>query len=270
LNHEVAADVDWDLLLPGLGVCSAVMFLVWLHQAARRDATAVDVAWAANLGVLAVLYAVFATGDPERRVLVAVLGGVWAVRLAGWLAWHRLGSRRGEDARYADLRRSWGERANARFFWFFQAQGVLDVLLSLPFLLAVSHVSPGFGTLEILGAVVAAGSICGETVADVQLHRFKMDPASKGRTCRVGLWRASRHPNYFFEWTYWVGIAFVAWSAPWGRLGLVSPVVMLYLLWNVTGIPAAEAQAVKSRGADYLDYQARTSAFVPWFPREPR
>ncbi len=121
--------------------------------------------------------------------------------------------------------------------------------------------------MEILGAVVAVASISGETAADVQIDRFKERPDSKGKTCRVGLWRLSRHPIYFFEWTYWVGLALIAWSAPLGWAGLLSPAIMLYLLWNVTGIPAAEAQAVKSRGQDYLDYQRTTSVFVPWFPK---
>jgi steroid 5-alpha reductase family enzyme len=268
--NDPVSTVEWSLLAPAAALCALVMLAVWAVQARRRDATPVDIAWAANLGALALLYAFLAEGEPARRALVGLLGGLWSARLAGWLAWHRLGRGRPEDARYAALRASWGPRANRNFFWFFQAQGLLDVLLSLPFLLAASNAAHDFGPLEILGAIVAAGSICGETLADVQLDRFKKDPANRGRTCRAGLWRLSRHPNYFFEFTYWIGVALLAWSAPFGWIGVLAPALMLYLLWNVTGIPAAEAQAVRSRGADYLDYQRRTSAFVPWFPREPR
>ncbi len=262
-----ANTVEWSLLLPGAALCSAVLVAVWVVQVRRRDATAVDVAWAANLGLLALLYAIFASGELDRRVLIGALGATWALRLAGWLAWHRLGQGRDEDPRYADLRRSWGTRANHKFFWFFQAQGALDVLLSLPFLLIASNARAGFHVLEIVGAALAALAIAGETTADVQLDRFKRSPHSKGKTCRVGLWRYSRHPNYFFEWLYWVGIALVAWTAPIGWAGLVAPIVMFALLWNVTGIPLAEAQALKSRGQDYADYQRKTSVFVPWFPR---
>jgi len=265
-----ATTPDWSLLLVGLAVCASVMLLVWLVQSARKDATLVDIAWAANLGLLAAVYAILASGTGERRALIGVVGGLWSARLALWLAFHRIGANRPEDARYASLRRDWGDKANRNFFWFFQSQGLLDVLLSLPFLLVASNSAIDFGVLEILGAAVAVASICGETAADVQLDRFKKSPNSKGRTCRVGLWRLSRHPNYFFEWTYWVGLAIFAWSAPFGWAGLVAPAVMLYLLWNVTGIPAAEAQAVKSRGQDYLDYQRTTSVFVPWFPKAAR
>ncbi len=264
---ETTNTVDWNLLLAGVALCSVVLAALWWRQSARHDATPVDVAWAANLGLLALLYAVFASGELERRVAIGVVGAAWSLRLAGWLAWHRLGSGRPEDPRYADLRARWGARANHRFFWFFQAQGLLDVLLSLPFLLIASNARLGLNALELVGLAIAVLAIAGETTADLQLDRFKKKAASKGRTCRDGLWRYSRHPNYFFEWMYWVGIATFAWTAPYGWVGIVAPAVMLYLLWNVTGIPLAEAQAVKSRGQDYLNYQRETSVFVPWFPR---
>jgi steroid 5-alpha reductase family enzyme len=258
-------------LLPHLGrawaLCAVVMLALWAWQARRRDATPVDIAWAALLGALGVMYALTADGAPERRALVGVLALSWSARLAGWLAAHRLGHGRGEDPRYRDLRARWGGRAQANFLVFFQAQGLLDVILSLTFLLACLDPRPELGPWEVLGGAVAALSIAGEAAADLQLERFKRRPDARGRTCRDGLWRYSRHPNYFFEWSFWVGMALIALPAPHGWLGLASPAIMLTLIWKVTGIPAAEAQAVKSRGQDYLDYQRTTSAFVPWFPR---
>ncbi|MGE3509911.1 MAG: DUF1295 domain-containing protein, partial [Vicinamibacterales bacterium] len=103
--------------------------------------------------------------------------------------------------------------------------------------------------------------------ADLQLRRFKASPRRGSRTCRDGLWRYSRHPNYFFEWLVWVAYALFAAASSWGFVAFACPVVMLYLLFRVTGIPATEAQALASRGDDYRDYQATTSAFVPWRPR---
>ena len=111
-------------------------------------------------------------------------------------------------------------------------------------------------------------AVAGESLADWQLAQFKRNPASRGRTCRAGLWRYSRHPNYFFEWLVWVAFALFAVSSPLGFLALACPAAMLYLLLQVTGIPATEAQAVLSRGDDYRNYQATTSMFVPWFPRQ--
>ena len=109
-----------------------------------------------------------------------------------------------------------------------------------------------------------------ERVADRQLQRFKADPANKGRTLRTGLWRYSRHPNYFFQWLTWVAYALVALEAPYGWIGLIAPAIMLYLILFVTGVPAAEESSLRSRGEEYRRYQRETSAFVPWFRREAR
>jgi steroid 5-alpha reductase family enzyme len=108
----------------------------------------------------------------------------------------------------------------------------------------------------------------GEAIADWQLEKFKKDPANKGKTCTAGLWNYSRHPNYFFEWLMWIGCATIALASPWGWLGLLSPALILYFLLGATGIPATEAQALRSRGDEYRAYQRSTNAFVPWFPKK--
>ena len=118
-----------------------------------------------------------------------------------------------------------------------------------------------------LGVAIWAIGVAGEAVADAQLARFRADPGHRGRTCRAGLWRYSRHPNYFFEWLTWWAYVAIAWGAPHGWVALFGPAVMLLFLFKVTGIPYTEAQALRSRGDDYRAYQRTTSAFVPWFPR---
>ena len=110
--------------------------------------------------------------------------------------------------------------------------------------------------------------MAGEAAADAQLNKFKSDPSNKGRTCQVGLWRYSRHPNYFFEWLIWVAFALFALASPGGCWGLLSPALILYFVLRVTGIPATEAQAIRTRGEEYRRYQQTTSAFVPWFPKK--
>jgi len=117
--------------------------------------------------------------------------------------------------------------------------------------------------------VVFFGSVSMEALADLQLKRFRADPANKGKVCDVGLWAWSRHPNYFFEWLHWFAYVFLAIGTPWpvAWLSLLGPVLMLVSLYWVTGIPFVEAQAVRSRGDDYRDYQRTTSAFIPWFPK---
>ncbi len=255
-----------ELSLVGWAVAGGVMLVLWLVQLRTKDATEVDVAWAANLGVLALLYAARGEGLPERRWLVGGLVALATWRLALYLYLDR-GRKGVEDGRYAALRASWGAAANAKFFVFFQAQALLDVLLALPFLLAAGSGEP-LGALDGVGVALVAIGLVGESLSDRQLARFRADARNKGRTCRAGLWRYSRHPNYFFQWLLWCGYASFALAAPWGWLGLASPLAMLCLILFVTGIPPTEAQALRSRGDDYRAYQRTTSAFFPWFPKE--
>ena len=257
----------WNLLLPASLGIALMMLLLWLVQHKTNDASAVDVGWAAGLGLLGVFYAIFAPGDIERRVLLAFVASFWSFRLAGFLFFHRVMGKE-EDRRYQSLRSRWGDKAQRNFFVFYQAQGLLDVLLSLPFLVIASNPRPSVHLLEIAGAVVWVTAIIGETVADRQLAAFRSDPDHRGKTCRRGLWRYSRHPNYFFEWLVWCGFAWMAWPAPNGWLGILSPIVMLFFILKVTGIPPTEAQALASRGDDYKEYQRTTSVFVPWFPKK--
>jgi steroid 5-alpha reductase family enzyme len=154
-----------------------------------------------------------------------------------------------------------------RFLLFFEFQALLCLVLAAPFYLAASNPAPEITGLEYAGIAIWLAAIAGESIADRQLAAFKRDPANKGKTCRIGLWNYSRHPNYFFEWLIWVAFALFALDSPNGWAGLISPALILYFLFKVTGIPATEAQALRSRGEDYRRYQQTTSAFVPWFPR---
>jgi steroid 5-alpha reductase family enzyme len=254
------------LTLAGWLVMAAVMAVLWWVQRARRDAGVVDVGWAAGLGLLAVLYAVLESGGPQRRLLVAAMAGAWSVRLALYILVNRVIGKP-EDGRYRALRAKWGNDAQSRFFVFFQLQALADVIFSIPFLVAMTNPRSGLGAWDLAGVLVWVVAVGGEALADRQLADFRADPANRGRTCRVGLWRASRHPNYFFEWLHWWAYVLVAVGSPCWALTLVGPALMLFFLFKVTGIPATEAQALTSRGDDYRDYQRTTSVFVPWFPR---
>jgi steroid 5-alpha reductase family enzyme len=141
------------------------------------------------------------------------------------------------------------------------------VIFSIPFLVAMTLRSQGLGAWVAAGVLVWVVAVTGEALADRQLAAFRADQTNRGRTCRVGLWRLSRHPNYFFEWLHWWSYVLLGVGSPWWALTLVGPALMLYFLLRVTGIPATEAQALASRGEDYREYQRTTSAFVPWFPR---
>jgi steroid 5-alpha reductase family enzyme len=257
----------WSLLGTGGLFVVLVMLVLWLWQRRTQDASAVDAGWSACLGVLAVFYAVAAPGDPSRRLLMAFLVGFWAFRLAGYLVLHRVHGK-SEDGRYKTLREKWGARAQPYFFILYMAQALLCVVLSVPFLLIAFNPSPDPQAVEIFGVFIWFVALIGETVADRQLAAFRAVETNRGRTCRLGLWKYSRHPNYFFEWLNWCAYALLALAAPFGWLGLVSPIIMLFLVLKVTGIPPNEEQALSSRGEDYREYQRTTSAFVPWFPQK--
>ena len=241
------------------------MALMWVIQARIRDASHVDVAWAVLVACCAILYALLAEGDTSHRVLAAALASIWGFRLGAYLLFDRVLGQE-EDGRYRELRRRWSPHANRRFFWFFQFQALFVVFFSLPFALIALDDSSGLGALEWAGVTVWTIGNAGTIVADVQLARWRANPEKAGKTARAGLWRWSRHPNYFFEWVTWCGVALVASAAPWGWLAWLVPAGLLFLLFKVTGIPATEAQALRSR-ADYAEYQRTTSVFVPLPPR---
>jgi steroid 5-alpha reductase family enzyme len=237
------------------------MALVWGLARRSRNAGLVDFVWAACLGLLALSYAVFTTGWLPRRVLVATLAGLWSARLALHLYKRVFGE--AEDGRYAILRERWAGNFEPWIFWFFQAQAVLCVLLSLAFLLLCNAAESGWRIQDALGLVLWAVSIVGESLADRQLRVWRADPANRGRTCRTGLWAFSRHPNYFFEWLHWLVYPVLGMGLAWGWTLWLIPGLMLLLILKVTGIPPTEEQSLRSRGDDYRAYQRSTNAFFP-------
>ncbi|MCX6952331.1 MAG: DUF1295 domain-containing protein [Verrucomicrobia bacterium] len=200
--------------------------------------------------------------------LIAALAVVWSLRLGTHLAIRVIGHHPTEDGRYVQLRQDWSANFTSKMFWFFQMQAASVVLLAAAFVLAALNPAPALHPLEYAGAALWLLAISGEALADAQLAAFKRNPANKGRVCDLGLWRYSRHPNYFFEWLIWVSFFVFALASPWGWLAVVGPASILYLLLRVTGIPMTEEQSLRSRGDAYRRYQKTTSAFVPWFPKK--
>ena len=252
----------WQLLLVWL-LAALMMSLGWLWQRKHANAGIVDVLWAAGVGGSAVLLAITGSGAPWVRLVLALLGGFWGMRLAVYL-WKRVRAEP-EDGRYQNLRAHW-QGVQWKFFAFFQFQAVLIVLFALPFV-AVAHNPQVSGLWLPLGGAIWLLSVIGESVADAQLARFRDDPANKGCTCRDGLWRYSRHPNYFFEWLHWFTYVCLAIGSPIAALALSGPVVMYVFLRWVSGVPYTEMQALRSRGDDYRNYQRSTPMLFPWFPK---
>jgi steroid 5-alpha reductase family enzyme len=243
-----------------------LMLVTWAISVARRDASLVDIVW--GLGFVVVAVAAFLTGDGSdtRRTLLLVLVGVWGLRLAGYLAWRNLGH--GEDRRYQRMRKHYGE-----WFWLislvtvFALQGVLMLVVSLPVSLSADVERPdGLGPLAIVGVLLWLVGFVFEAGGDLQLARFKADPANEGQVMDRGFWRYTRHPNYFGDFCIWWGIGLVAAETGPGRWGLVGPVVMTVFLLRVSGVAMLERDIGKRR-PKYADYIERTSAFFPLPPK---
>jgi steroid 5-alpha reductase family enzyme len=255
------------LFLIGLGLSSLLMAAVWWLAMHIRNAGIVDIAWALGFAPLALFYRIFGDGEPVRQNLITLMVIIWSVRLGAHL-WRRVMSHHPEeDGRYLELRRAVTGHEDFFFFWFFQAQALLLTVLSIPILLSNFDPRVQLGFSDVLGCAVWLVAIAGESLADRQLAAFKALAANKGKVCSVGLWRYSRHPNYFFEWLIWVAFFLFVFPAPWGWTTLFAPLLMLFFLLRVTGIPYTEQQSLRSRGDAYREYQRTTSPFFPWFPK---
>jgi steroid 5-alpha reductase family enzyme len=253
------------LLAVEAGVVLAMLTALWAVSVAVRDSSIVDVFWGS--GFVVVAWAGFALGEGDgRRLLLALLVTVWGLRLTLHLARRNLG--KGEDYRYAEMRRrhgeSWPLRSLAVVFWL---QGALMWIVSLPVQAAMADSADArLGALVGIGAALWVVGFAFESVGDLQLARFKADPANRGRVMDRGLWRYTRHPNYFGDFCVWWAVWLVALAAgaPWWTA--VGPALMSVLLIRVSGVALLERSLVKRREG-YADYVARTSAF---FPRPPR
>ena len=248
-------------------VCGAAQAALWLVAERTKNAGIVDAGWAQSFTAVILVFAVQPFAPRSSWLPIAVLVVAWSTRLTCYLVWRGTATD-AEDGRYALLRRRWARHASRRFFGVFQAHAAVTAILSLAFVVPFVASPWDGGWLRALGFVVAAAGIAGEALADAQLARFKRDPANVGRICETGLWRYSRHPNYFFEWCFWIGLAVYGLAfAPAGLIALLGQAIILGSILGVTGIPPTENQALRSKGEAYRAYHKRVSRFVPMPPK---
>lgn len=268
IEEKSAGIMNWHLPVWALLLTTPIMVGLWLgYQWVHRNASLADVGFCVGFGLVAVGFALSTTGDLSHRLVVAAMAAGYAVRLASYLVTNRIRDVV-EDRRYQLLREQWGERAEFYFFAYFVGQALAVAVFSIPLAVLMSNPDPTWHAWEVLGLVIWVIGVAGETVADGQLNQFRRAPGNRGKTCRRGLWRYSRHPNYFFEGMHWCAYVVMSIGLPDWWLTLVGPVVMIGALLKVTGIPLAEAQAASSRGEDYREYQRTTNSFIPWFPKD--
>ena len=252
---------------------SVLMAGAWAVQQRTGNSGWVDTIWTFSLGLTgaaSALWPVAGAAPNPRQWLVAVLVAVWSIRLGSHIAVRTAAIT--DDPRYAAFAQEWGVNSPRRMFLFLQNQGFGSIPLVFSIFVAARFPQPGLRIQDYLGVAILAAGIAGEALADAQLKRFRSDPANEGRVCDIGLWRWSRHPNYFFEWFGWLAYPVIAISLdaphqyPWGWATLLAPIFMYWILVHVTGIPPLEAQMLRSRGERYRAYQLRTSAFFPLPP----
>jgi steroid 5-alpha reductase family enzyme len=255
-----------SLILTAYLAMAIVMAGLWVLQLRVHNASIADVGWCMGLILVVLWYATQATGEIERKIFVAVLAVLYAGRLGFYILLNRVIGKT-EDARYRRLREQWDGSERFKMFGYFQLQALAVAGFSLPFLVLIQNPRPPFALIELVGLLIWIVAVTGEAMADWQLMHFRSKSWNRDRVCRDGLWRYSRHPNYFFEWLHWWTYVVMGVSSPGWFLTWIGPIGMGWALLRVTGIPWAERQAIASRGEDYREYQRTTNAFFPWFPR---
>ena len=254
------------LVLTAYLAMAVVMVGLWALQLRVRNVSIADVGWCMGLIAVVWWYATQATGETERKMLVAALVVLYAGRLGFYILLNRVIGKT-EDARYRRLRERWGSSEPVRMFGYFQLQALAVAAFSLPFLVLIQNPRPAFALSERVGLLIWIVAVTGEAMADWQLAHFRSKSRNRDRVCRDGLWYFSRHPNYFFEWLHWWAYVVMAIGTPGWLLTWIGPVAMGWALVKVTGIPVVEAQALASRGEEYRIYQRITNAFFPWLPK---
>ena len=256
-----------DLALPGLLAALSLTTLVWLGSLVKRDASIIDVFWSLGFVLLAWIYRSQVPLESFRQTLLPVLVTVWGLRLALYILWRNWGQ--GEDYRYAAMRKKYGRGfpvlSLGIVFWL---QGVLFWLIGMPLLqIQVSRQPPGWTWLDAMGLILFAIGFFFEAVGDWQLARFKANPGNRGKVMDRGLWRYTRHPNYFGDATLWWGFGCFALATSGSLWILFAPALMTFLILKVSGVALLE-KGLGNTKPKYRDYVRRTSPFFPWPPKE--
>jgi steroid 5-alpha reductase family enzyme len=260
---------DAIIAVPALALAlSAAMALAWSVALRTGRSGWIDATWSFAVGAAGVGAALVPVGNSTtsgRQMLVAAMVGLWALRLGIHIA--RRTAAGGDDPRYEQLRREWGVHARRRLFWFLQLQAAVALVLAFAVGVAAHRPTPALDPGDLAGVLILLVAVVGEGLADRQLADFKRAAAGTGGICTRGLWRFSRHPNYFFEWLAWVAYAVIAVDVRGAYLlgwaTVIAPALMYWLLVHVSGIPPLEAHLERTRGDRFRAYRDKVNAFWP-------
>lgn len=240
--------------------CLSLQIVAWWWQRRTENADVVDIAWTLGIIVCTLLYVWLVTTDTRQTFIVMMFPVLWYSRLLSHLV-----SRydvNHEDSRYQHLRNHWSGNTQIKFLIFFLFQAILSVLFSLPAYWVLQAEFIGLWQIY-LALMLGLSALVGVTLADLQLLKFKRNNDST-KVCDVGLWRYSRHPNYFFEWLHWFVYPLLLWGSNYFWWSVIVVILMLIFLLKLTGIPFSEQQTMIKRGNAYKEYINKTSPFIPW------
>lgn len=255
------------IYLQGFLIIMLMMTLLWAVSVIVRNVSIVDLFWGLGFVVVSLFYFLETEGYLPRKILLTLLVSVWGLRLSIYLAWRNIG--KDEDFRYRQFRKKYGEK---RYWWvsFFQTfllQGILMWLISVPLLAAQFYsLNNTVGILDYAGIIFWITGFFFETTGDIQLSRFKADPSNRGKVLNTGLWRFTRHPNYFGDSAVWWGYGLFC-LASGSYLPVLGSVLMTALIIKVSGVALLE-KSLTDQKPQYKEYIQKTSAFLPWFPKK--
>ena len=249
----------------------SVLFFFLLYKKLNNPSV-IDIAWGINVFLPVSWYlSQYYSTTSTISIVFCLLAMLWGLRLTSHIGYRNLTEE--VDGRYHEFERKWKEQdsnyknPDRNYLQFFLIQSTMSFMLSLPFYFALKNPLPSSSILWTIFALIFIALVF-EAIADYQLLSFKRSKVKTSRVCKTGLWRYSRHPNYFFEISIWVLVAVVSLWLPWVFVFIGLPLMIGFFILNVTGIPAAEAQAISTRGQEYKDYVEQTSSIIPWFPKK--
>jgi steroid 5-alpha reductase family enzyme len=254
-----------NLVMEAWIIAALIMLIFWLFYLYKDTPSIVDIGWAGSIGCVSWWMYSAVPESGLRQLAVFLCTMFWSVRLSALLIGRMLKGQ--TDRRYVELSRHWRSGLAWKYFLFFQAQALSVALLAVP--LALTYLAPEstWTTWDTLGLALFVTGVCGETIADQQMVRFRSSSEARAKVCKIGLWRYSRHPNYFFEWLIWISYALFGMNHPDGFAGWISPAVILISVLKITGIPPTEERLLASKGEAYREYQRTTSPFIPLPPK---
>jgi steroid 5-alpha reductase family enzyme len=254
-----------NLVLEAWVIASLIMLVLWLIYLYKDDPSIVDIGWGISIGCAAswMYYSVPELG--LRQLVLLFFVTCWSLRLSTLLIARMLKGQK--DKRYFELSSIWQNRIRWKYFLFFQAQALSVAVLVVPFALVYLATELSWTSWDTVGVAVFTIGLFGEAIADQQMVHFRSKAGTEKNVCDIGLWRYSRHPNYFFEWLIWISYALLGMNHVTGLVGWISPTVILISILKITGIPPTEERLIASKGDAYREYQRTTSPFIPLPPK---